>query len=117
MNKDKKGLALMIGIGSPDAKAMKSEMHSMPIPLSVLSTNDGKENVEPEIGDEVDFTATGNISEIIGGNAIVTVNKINGQEYGANEKKAEEQPAEPMEKDEESQLREMAEQEDQNANL
>jgi len=76
--------ALVIGVGKPKGGSME---------LCLPSQNLAVEGVEPENGDEVEFTVKGKVSRAEGGFTYVTPSMVNGEPVAASAKK--EEPAEP----------------------
>lgn len=64
------------------------------VPLDALSMPDEKDQMQPPtVGDRVDYSKSGILSRIEGGNGYVTVDKVNGQDVAAE---AKEQPVDEM---------------------
>lgn len=52
------------------------------VPLDSLTMGSGEDSsstVAPEVGDPVDFSATGTVSRVEGGNAYLTLESVNGK--------------------------------------
>lgn len=49
------------------------------IPLDSLAEGDGESAVPPAVGDPVEFSATGTVTRVDGGNAYITPESVNGQ--------------------------------------
>lgn len=111
--KGKDGM-IVIGMGAGPGpmsdRPAKGGKSVVSVPVASLSAYDGESDVAPEIGDMVDFSASGKVLAINGNTAKVEIAKINGGEMD------NESPAEDMGEDnEESMLRAEAEKEDENA--
>lgn len=60
----------------------KTEGTELCVPSTVLEVGDEADKSAPEVGDSVDFTATGKVSRVEGGMIYVEVTSINGEPIG-----------------------------------
>lgn len=68
-------------------------MSEVCVPLASLAEEGADEkSANPAVGDPVDFSATGTVSRIEGGNAYVTLESVNGEPLPENQ-----EPSEPDE--------------------
>lgn len=92
---------------APEMGMGAAPMSEICIPMASLSMEgEDMKSVAPVVGDPVDFTATGTVSRVEGGNAYVSLETVNGEPVAASE------PAMPGDLGADD-LRGMAEQTDQ----
>ena len=75
--------ALVIGVGKAKGGSMD---------LCLPSQNLAVEGVEPEVGDEVEFTVKGKVSRAEGGNTYVTPSEVNGSPVAAPKQEVKQEP-------------------------
>lgn len=90
------GLAVMIGVGEPKMGGGMHGKHMMDVPLASLKVNGGDGEVAPEVGDMVDFTASGKVVSVDGDNAKIEVMKSNGADMPMMEEEEKEPDAESL---------------------
>lgn len=69
------------------------------VPVASLSISDEGDDVAPEVGDPVEFSVTGTVTRVEGGNAYITPETVNGDPLPEEAAEGPAMMAEPNETD------------------